>query len=204
MHRSLMSMKDLPLLTAAGVRMGEIADALYDPLEQRILAFLVNWEGEVILGPDDFLPITQLLELNADIGTVADEIGVSAGLDTDLAMSRDGQMCAFEELIDRPVSDSDGNQVGRLADLQFDPQDGSIEFYELMPEEQGEPLMVPPHAGIEVRDGLLILPASAVKAARKSTRPPQLGIAFLEAEGLEDHVGEDDLEVSRSNGMEPS
>jgi sporulation protein YlmC with PRC-barrel domain len=203
MHRSLLSMKDLPLMTAAGVRIGEIADAYFDPFEQRILAFRVEWEDTVVLGPDDLLPITQLLELNADIGTVADEIGVTAGLEPDLSDgTADGLQLAFVELIDHVVVDAAGARIGRLADLQFDPQDGSVEFYEIVSDHDDEALMLPPDKGIEMRDSQLIVPPGAMASLRRAKRSPELAIAFLEAEGFEDLVGEDDLEVSRASGTE--
>lgn len=200
MHRSLASMQGLPLLTAAGVRVGEITDALYDASEQRILAFSVDWEEDVIPGPDDLLPITQLLELNADIGTVAEELGVSAGLDSEAGVTQEGFVAVFADLIDCPVRDSDGQEVGTLVDIQFDPQDGSVQNYEVAIDGRGESLMVPPHQGLEVAGDHVVLPADAIAAAHKNPRQPQLGISMLEDEGFEDRVGEDDLEVSRAAG----
>lgn len=204
MHRSMASMNRLPLLTAEGVRMGEITDAFYEPYEQRILGFSVDWEDATAAGVDDILPLTQLTELNADIATVADEIGVSAGLQANLDTIGDNWLAVFEQLLDKPVVDEAGNTIGRLADIHFDPQDGSVEFYELVIEEQADPLMLPPAKGLDVADGKVLVPGACIEAARKHANPPSMGIAFLEAEGLEDHVGEDDIEVARIAGEEPS
>jgi sporulation protein YlmC with PRC-barrel domain len=196
-------MQRLPLLTPAGVRMGEIADAFYEPYEQRILAFVVEWEDAAAAGADNLLPLTQITELNADIATVADEIGVSAGLQANLDRMGDNWLPAFEKLLDRPVVDEAGNTIGRLADMHFDPQDGSVEFYEVVLEEQADPLMLPPAKGLDVVDGKVLVPGACIEAARKHANPPSMGIAFLEAEGMEDHVGEDDIEVARITGAEP-
>jgi sporulation protein YlmC with PRC-barrel domain len=192
----------LPLLTSAGVRLGEIADAFYEPYEQRILAFNVDWEDAAIAGTDDVLPLTQLTELNADIATVSDEIGVSSGLGANLDNIGDNWLPAFERLLDKPVVDEAGNAIGRLADMHFDPQDGSVEFYEIVVEEEADPLLLPPAKGLDVVDGKVLVPGACIEAARRHANPPSMGIAFLEAEGMEDTVGEEDIEVARIAGSE--
>ncbi|MDB5099369.1 MAG: hypothetical protein JWM80_3790 [Cyanobacteria bacterium RYN_339] len=191
-------MQRLPLLTAEGVRLGEITDAFYEPYEQRILAFSVDWEDAASTGSDTLLPLTQLSELNADIATVSDEIGASAGLQANIDNSDDNNwLPAFERMLDRPVVDEVGNIIGRLADIHFDPQDGSVEFYEIVVDELGDPLLLPPAKGLDVVDGKVLVPGACIEAARKHGNPPSMGIAFLEAEGLEDMVGEEDIEVAR-------
>ena len=205
MHRSLTSLSGLPLMTAAGVRLGEITDAFFEPFEQRILAFVVDWEPDTAtLGPADLLPITQLLELNADLGTVADEIGISAGLDADQAGTAEGWVQMNLSLIDRIVKDATGKQVGHLVDLHFDPQDGSVEFYEVAESEQGASLMIAPHPQLELREDELVLPIEAIQAARRRGEPGVRGVTFIEAEAVEEAVGEEDLEVSHSAGADPT
>lgn len=193
-------MQGLPLMTAAGVRMGEITDAYFDPSEQRILAFEVDWEENEagLIGPDDLLPITQILELTADTMTVADELGVSAGLDSEAGTTQEGWVAVLATLIDKEAS-----PMGTLVDLQFDPQDGSVHAYELAVDGQDDSVLVLPHAGIEIQDGQLVLSEQAVKAARETPRA-KLDVAFLEDNGVDDTVGEDDLEVTRSRGAQPS
>ena len=117
MKRSLSGMADLAVLSAEGVRLGAVHDAYVDPSEQRVVGFSIDWDEELLhAGSEtDFLPLTQMVELTADVLSVGDELGESEGLAHDFSIDREGLLKVFEVLIGRRVHDADGAciRVGR-------------------------------------------------------------------------------------------
>lgn len=214
MHRSLVSMQDLPIISEQGVRLGAIQDAYFDPSEQRIIAFVVDWENDLVRGPENILPIMQISELTADVVTVPSEIGVSAGLEYDFQLETEGLMLAIGEVIGKPVGFQDDGVLGELVDMQFDPADGSVAFYEITPAQdtlRDQPsYLLAPEPTIEFQPNRLMIPEDAKHRLTRQVRQqadamladqPQLNVAFLEAN--DERVGEEDIEVTRSQTQQP-
>src|SRR5687768_10125614 len=116
MHRSLMSMEGMPVLSEEGVRLGVITDAWFDPFEQRIVGFAVDWENNMVQGPDDMLPILQISELNADVATVP-EMAPTAGLDYMSEIETEGLVPVIARFVGHPVEFGSGEVLGELVDL---------------------------------------------------------------------------------------
>lgn len=214
MQRSLVSMQDLPIISEQGVRLGALQDAYFDPLEQRIIAFVCDWENDLVRGPENILPILQISELTADVVTVPSELGVSAGLEYDFQIETEGLMLVAEQIIGKSVVFASGAVLGELVDVLFDPQDGSVAFFEIAPEQATVSDMpnylLPPDPAFDFSDHKLVVPDAAKELLTRRTRQaidegptaePQLNVAFLEAN--EDRVGEDDIEVTRSQTQQP-
>jgi sporulation protein YlmC with PRC-barrel domain len=211
MHRSVVSMQELPIVSELGVRLGTIQDAYFDPSEQRIIAFSVEWENDLVRGPEDLLPLTQISELNADVATVKDEVGVASGLEYDFQIEMDGVLLVLEELIDAEVSLVSGERIGQLVDVAFDPQDGAVHSYEIAPSQaptlsQPNYLLSPQH-DLDFTQGALILPdalkAELIQAQKGST--PRLDVTFLDLDDRsEEPQGEADIEASRNQTSQPS
>ncbi|MFN3430136.1 MAG: PRC-barrel domain-containing protein [Candidatus Sericytochromatia bacterium] len=214
MHRSLVSMQDLPILSEQGVRLGATQDAYFDPSEQRIIAFVVDWENDMVRGPENILPIMQISELTADVVTVPSELGVSAGLEYAFQIETEGLMLAVADLVGKPVGFQDGALLGELVDMQFDPADGSVAFYEIAPAQdtlRDQPsYLLAPEPTIEFQADRLMIPDDAKhRLTRRVLQQvdqmledqPQLNVAFLEAN--DERVGEEDIEVTRSQTQQP-
>lgn len=209
MHRSLMSMQGMPVTSEQGLRLGAVLDAYFDPFEQRVIAFVIDWENDLVRGPEDLLPITQIAQLNADIMTVAHELGVTAGLEYEFQIETDGLLLVNEQMIGRMVAFASGEAAGGLADLQFDPQDGSVQAYELNPigeQAMDAPAMLlPPHHDYDFRDNVIVVPDELkARLQRRERQEPPPGITMIDRElGEEELVGEDDIEVFRNPSTKP-
>lgn len=214
MHRSLVSMQDLPIISEQGVRLGAIQDAYFDPSEQRIIAFVVDWENDLVRGPENILPIMQISELTADVVTVPSEIGVSAGLEYEFQIETEGLLNAIADVIGKAVCFQDGARLGELVDMQFDPADGSVASYEITPENdtlRDQPsYLLAPEPTIEFQADRLMIPDDAKHRLTRQVHKqidalledqPQLNVAFLEAN--DERVGEEDIEVTRSQTQQP-
>lgn len=214
MHRSLVSMQDLPIISEQGVRLGAIQDAYFDPLEQRIIAFVVDWENDLVRGPENILPIMQVSELTADVVTVPSELGVSAGLEYMAQLETEGLIQVAAQLIGKPVRFASGAVLGELVDIHVDPADGSVALYEIAPAQDTLSDMpnyvLGPEPEFDFSDDHLVLPDASKERLSRRTREhydgptdgePQLNVAFLEAN--EDQVGEEDIEVTRSQTQQP-
>lgn len=217
MRRSLSGMVDMPVLTDEGVRLGTLKDAYIDPSEQRVVGFRVDWEEELLhAGSEtDFLPLTQMVELTADVLSVGGELGESEGLAHDFAIDREGLLAAFETVLGRRVYDARGELVGEVADLHFDPQDGSLTDYEItqahLDESPAPVKLLHARTGLDLLtpDGTLKLPETAVLQDPPPRHPdesesapdPALAIAFLEVD--EEPVGEEDVESRRETITHP-
>lgn len=201
MQRSLASMVGMPVETTLGVRMGEIRDAFLDPTEHRVVAYDVEWGPDVVLNRDEPLPVTDVVELTADIATVSDEIGTSRGLDRDFTVDGDGVMKALDHVVDMRVVDGKDALLGVVADVLFDPQDGSVRFYEVMPHadasEPADAMLLAPHQAIEFRDGEAIVVPDAAKGALQAKPAPRVDVAMMRQLGIEEPQGDEDVEVLR-------
>ena len=212
MHRSLVSMQDLPIISEQGVRLGAIQDAYFDPLEQRVIAFVVDWENELVVGPENVLPIMQISEMTAEVATVPEELGVTSSLEYDTQTETEGLMHATEQLVGKPVCVADGHKLGELVDLQFDPQDGSVAAYEIAEEPLAladlPNLLLTPVPDINFQDDGIVVPKEAEEQLRRQTRRQtaqalqgEPRVTFLEEE--DEPVGEDDVQVIRSSTTQP-
>lgn len=209
MHRSLISMQGMPVVSEQGLRLGAVMDAYFDPFEQRVIAFVIDWENDIVRGPEDLLPITQIAQLNADIMTVAHEMGVTAGLEYEFQLETEGLLLVAEQLIGRMVAFASGEAIGSLADLQFDPQDGSVESYELNPlgeqAKEAPAVLLPPDHDYDFRDTVIVVPNGLKDGMeRREHREPSPSITMVESElGEDEPVGEDDVEVYRNPSTKP-
>lgn len=207
MQRSLLSMEGMPVLSEEGVRLGAISDAHFDPFEQRIVGFAVDWENDLVRGPEDMLPIIQISELNADIVTIP-EMAATAGLDYMRDTDADGLLLVRERLAGLKVV-SEKEPIGELVDLLFDPQDGSVTSYEIAPADNGDTTrpsyLLPPRPDLDFQGDRLVLSEAAQADLKHKTGQDigSLGIAFLEVEDEADQVGEEDIEVTRSQRTQP-
>jgi hypothetical protein len=104
--------------------------------------------------------------------------------------------------------------LGELVDVLFDPTDGSAAFFEIAPAEDTlsdmPNYLLSPDPGFEFSDHKLVVPDEAKETLKRRTihnleegpaPEPTLNVAFLEAN--EDRVGEDDIEVTRSQTQQP-
>ena len=203
MQRSLASMVGMPVVTRQGVRMGEIRDALLDPTEHRLVAYDVEWNDDRVLNQAEPLPLSDVVELTADVATVEDEIGTSRGLDRDFTVDGEGVLRGLDHVVDMRVEDGQGKEIGYVADIHFDPQDGSVRFYELMPHrdlsEPADAMMLAPHQDLEFRDGdALVVPATA-RVALHAKPEPRVDLAMMRQMGIDEPQGDEDIEVSRSH-----
>lgn len=208
MHRSLMSMQGMPVTSEQGLRLGSVSDAFFDPFEQRIIAFVIDWENDLVRGPEDLLPITQVTELTADTLTVAHEIGVTVGLEYEFQVETEGLILAIGQLTGRPVEVEGDGALGTLVDVLFDPGDGSVACYEVAPPDEQERklpnFLLHPDHNLDFGDSTIVLPKSIGNALKeRSEHPPKLDISFLETDPTQEAVGEDDVEVNRSQTIQP-
>lgn len=209
MHRSLMSMQGMPVTSEQGLRLGAVTDAYFDPFEQRVIAFVIDWENDLVRGPEDLLPITQIAQLNADVMTVAHEMGVTAGLEYEFQFETDSLLLVAEHMVGQAVAFASGDALGELVDLQFDPQDGSVEAYEISalaePGTELPAILLSPEHRIDFQDGRLVVPDDLKGALeRKKQRRETPAVTLIETElGEEELVGEDDIEVYRNPSTKP-
>ena len=201
MQRSLASMVGMPVMTSLGVRMGEIRDGYLDPTEHRLVAFDVDWGPDIVLNRDEPLPVSDIVELTADILTVADEIGTSRGLDRDFTVDGDGVLKGLDQVVDMIVVDEQDEPLGVVADLLFDPQDGSVRFYEVMPHanlsEPTDAVLLAPHQALEFRDGDALVVPAAARASMRVKPGPRVDITMMGQMGFDEPQGDEDVEVLR-------
>jgi len=196
------SMVGMPVISGLGVRMGEVRDAWVDPVEHRILAFVVDWEESQATHQDDALPLVDVTELNADVVTIGDELGAGHGLDRDFPGGGEGLLRVIDQILDRRLVDERDQVLGVVVDVLFDPQDGGVQAYEIGAEDGGavDTKLLMPHRELEFRDGdALVCPASCVGHLHDKPTP-QLDLAILRELDLEEADGEEDIEVVRVHG----
>jgi uncharacterized protein YrrD len=196
------SMVGMPVVSALGVRMGEVRDAWVDPVEHRVLAFVVEWEETQATHQGDVLPLVDVTELNADVLTIGDELGAGHGLDRDFPEAGEGLLLAIAQVLDLRLVDERDQVLGLVVDVLFDPQDGGVQAYEIGPEggEAVDTELLVPHRGLEFRDGdALVCPAGC--AGHLHDKPTlRLDLAILRELDLEEADGEEEVEVVRVHG----
>lgn len=194
-------MVDLPVQTLLGVRLGTIRDAWLEPGEHRLLAFDVAWDDEQVLDRDQPLPVQDLLELTAEGATVEDELGTCRGLDRDAPDAEGGLLPVLAEVVGRWIEDDAGHVIGRISDVLFDPQDGSVRAYEYVPGDDPEalcdPALLAPARGMRFdATGSLVVPVGT-----RPLRPSRLEIVMLDTMGLDLPLGDEDVEVVRNQPL---
>ncbi|HEY9724500.1 MAG TPA: PRC-barrel domain-containing protein [Oscillatoriaceae cyanobacterium] len=209
MHRSLMSMQGLPVLSNKGVRLGSLQDAYFDAFEHRILGFVVDWENDLVHGPEELLPITQITDLTPDVVTLGDEMAATAGLEYEWDVDMQGLALAFDAVIGKTVTFATAGPIGELVDILFDPQDGSVEHYEVAPANATQvelpSYMISPSPTLEFQAEKVVVPDDLKGRLQTHTRTTE-GAEEEEQLGLlpdEDRVGEEDVEVQRSGTTQP-
>lgn len=209
MHRSLMSMQGLPVLSNKGVRLGSLQDAYFDAFEHRILGFVVDWENDLVQGPEELLPITQITDLTPDVVTLGDEMAASAGLEYDWQVEMQGLALAFDSVIGKPVTFATLGPIGELVDILFDPQDGSVEFYEVAPVNATQvelpSYLLSPAPALEFQADRIVVP-DELKGRLNTHTATTEGAEEEEQLGLlpeDDRVGEEDVEVQRTSTTQP-
>lgn len=118
---------DLPVLTADGLLLGRVRDAVVDHEAGRVLAFGVRG------GPDPtrVLPFAALVELTDRFACALSRGAlVPAALLPEVDEAR-GRYAAPRRV---PVRLADGAAVARVHDLDFDPFDGTVRAYHLGPD----------------------------------------------------------------------
>lgn len=203
MQRSLASMEGMPVATAQGLRMGEIRDAWLETSEHRLLAYEVAWSDDQALNRDEPLPLGDVVELTADVATVADEIGATRGQDLDFPAGGEGLFRALGTICGMAVLDARGVRIGTIADVHFDPQDGTVRSYEVStaddPDAPVDVMLLAPHRALEWRDGrALVVPAQA-EAALRAKPTPRLDVTLMDELELDEPQGDEDVEVSRAH-----
>ncbi|MEB3197327.1 MAG: PRC-barrel domain-containing protein [Candidatus Sericytochromatia bacterium] len=198
MQRSLAGMKGVPVITQQGVRIGTIVDGVLDLSEHRLVAFEIDWEDDQGLERTECLPLQSLSELNADVATIAGELGISqsmAWVDTE-AMPH-----PLREMLGLPIRWPDGTPIGILVDLLFDPRDGGVYAYEYLP---GQALDAPqdarflrPHRTIRFVPGQMLLLEEASGGVFRTEPVPRVDIRVMTQLGLEEPQGEEDIELQR-------
>lgn len=163
-QRGIRNLMDLTVMTRRGVNMGEVADVQIDPAEQRVLKLSVNWVSDLqqVYGPDLDLPFSQITNFDPHQLIVADEIAESAGLDL-LNYGEEGLFLNASQLLDQPVRTQSGKELGLLADVFFDEDDGAIIGYEVLSEEpnRDRSLILAPSTDLEWREQAVVVPDRA-------------------------------------------
>lgn len=146
------------IMTDTQVALGDVTDVFVDLTEQRVVKFEVDWAAErrAVSGSEENLPFTQVLRFDPHFLIVSGEISDTAGLDF-LPVSEGGNLLANQDLLDHPLIDAEGNRLGTISDLYFDPTDGAIIGYEITPVLEGRSLLLPPTTDMELlADGIRI------------------------------------------------
>ena len=174
-QRGIRNLLDLTVITRRGVNMGDVSDVQIDPAEQRVLKLSVNWVTDLrqVYGPDMDLPFTQITNFDPHQLVVADEIGESAGLDL-LNFGEDGLFLNASQILDHAVRTQEGKELGTLADVFFDEDDGAIIGYEVINErsenEHTRSLILSPSTDLELRQDVVVVP-DRIKTVSVSATP---------------------------------
>ncbi len=174
-QRGIRNLMDLTVVTRRGVTMGDVSDVQIDPAEQRVLKLTVDWVSDLrqVYGPDMDLPFSQIANFDPHQLVVADEIAETAGLDL-LNYGDDGLFLTATQLLDHPVRTQEGRDLGTLADVFFDEDDGAIIGYEVVSErseaEHTRSLILSPSTDLEWRQEAVIVP-DRVKTVSVSATP---------------------------------
>ncbi|MEB3330469.1 MAG: hypothetical protein VKQ33_14685 [Candidatus Sericytochromatia bacterium] len=201
MQRSLLGMVDVAIQTLRGVRLGTIRDAWLDPGEHRLVSFQVAWDDAQVLVHGEPLPVQDLLELTPEVATVEDEIGTCRGLDMHPPGDDGPLLLARATVVGMWIEDEASHLLGCISDVLFDPRDGSVQAYEYIPGEDPEAVLdtrlIVPGRGMRFDDGRALI----VPAGTRAQRPPRLDVVMLTDLGLEEPLGDEDVEVLRGQPM---
>ena len=162
-QRGIRNLMNLAVVTRRGLSMGDVADVQIDPAEQRVMRLAVNWISDLrqVYGPDLDLPFTQISNFDPHQLVVADEIAEAAGLDL-MNYGEEGLFLSASQLLDQPVRTLGGTELGLLADVFFDEDDGAIVGYELVSEqseaEHTRALMLSPSTELELQADAVVVP----------------------------------------------
>ncbi|MNR83987.1 PRC-barrel domain protein [compost metagenome] len=174
-QRGVRNLLDLSVITRRGVNMGDVSDVQIDPAEQRVLKLSVNWVTDLrqVYGPDMELPFSQISNFDPHQLVVADEIGETAGLDL-LNFGEDGLFLNASQILDHPVRTQEGKELGTLADVFFDEDDGAIIGYEVINDrsetEHTRSLILSPSTDLELRQDVVVVP-DRIKTVSVSATP---------------------------------
>lgn len=186
-QRGIRNLMDLTVVTRRGVSMGDVSDVQIDPAEQRVLRLAVAWVSDLrqVFGPDMDLPFSQITNFDPHQLVVADEIAETAGLDL-LNFGEDGLFLNASQILDHPVRTQEGKELGTLADVFFDEDDGAIIGYEVTTErsetEHTRALILSPSTDLEWRQDAVIVP-DRVKTVSVTATPD---LALREAQDRQD------------------
>lgn len=174
-QRGIRNLMDQTVVTRRGVTMGDVTDVQIDPAEQRVLKLSVDWVSDLrqVYGPDMELPFSQITTFAPHQLVVADEIAETAGLDL-LNFGDDGLFLNATQILDHPVRTQEGKELGALADVFFDEDDGAIIGYEVINErsenDHTRSLILAPSTDLELRQDAVIVP-DRVKTVSVSATP---------------------------------
>lgn len=162
-QRGIRNLMDLSVVTKRGVTMGDVSDVQIDPSEQRVMKLVVDWVADrrQVYGSDIDLPFTQIAHFDPHQLVVAEELGETAGLDL-LNYGEEGLFLTATQLLDHPVRTQSGKELGVLADVFFDEDDGAIIGYELVNERtentHERSLVLSPTTDLEFRQDAVVVP----------------------------------------------
>lgn len=162
-QRGIRNLLNLSVVTRRGLSMGDVRDVQIDPAEQRVLKLSVDWVSDLrqVYGPDLDLPFTQITNFDPHHLVVADEIAETAGLDL-LNFGEDGLFLMASRLLDRPVRTRAGTDLGILADVIFDEDDGAVIGYEVVSEASEaahtRALILSPTTELELQEEGVVVP----------------------------------------------
>ncbi|MEB3298951.1 MAG: hypothetical protein VKO21_05645 [Candidatus Sericytochromatia bacterium] len=118
------------ICTPDGDSVGRVADVLWDPVEQRVIALRINWTDPEARshGPSDDLPLGQIRRMASSAFEMAGLPDATPGLEfgtvtVGLRTSR--------EILGHLLQDSTQKQQGHVVDVHFSDEEGEILAYEL-------------------------------------------------------------------------
>jgi len=142
-------------------RTGDVVDVVFSPESRQVLGLLVGTAGAEsgildllrrILGVDfglTFVPVERVLALNGDAVMVDTEVGHGAEFVRPFPPIAIRHLPRLRASFGFPVLTMQGQQLGRFADLQLDPEGRSVTGYVVARElvaQPASPDVAPPHA----------------------------------------------------------
>lgn len=216
-QRGIRNLMDLTVVTRRGISMGDVSDVQIDPAEQRVMKLAVNWVSDLrqVYGPDLDLPFTQITNFDPHQLVVVDEIAETAGLDL-LNYGEEGLFLNASQLLDHPVRTQGGQELGMLADVFFDEDDGAIIGYEIVDErsesEHTRSLILSPSTELEWRQDAVVVPdriktvsvSATPELTRQASQDMQEDLDYVfEADEPDKRTDDPDLGYGDGDGMVP-
>ncbi|MBM3268847.1 MAG: PRC-barrel domain-containing protein [Candidatus Sericytochromatia bacterium] len=187
--RSVRDLLEQPVISPDDVHMGDVADVLIDPAEQRVVTLAVDWLAHPgqISGPSSDLPLSQVANFDPHQLVTGGEVGQTAGLDFDAVDAE--SLIPATSLLDREVSTRSGDVLGGLADIYFDDSDGAVSGYEVEQEATGLPSRI-------------LLPSADMEfGADRVVVPDNFQVATDEEYGLEDEEVAEEQDLVFESGL---